>query len=186
MSPQTHRVKLTYGDYLSFPEDGKRHELIDGDHYVTPSPNTKHQTVSSNLHRILAGFIHNKQMGRVFAAPYNVVLSEADVLQPDLVYVSASRSTIITESNIQGAPDLVIEILSDSTRKTDEIVKRKRYETFGVQQYWVVDPVLEAIKIYRMTDRGFARVAELTQEENHSLVTPLLPSLSIPIAEVFA
>ena len=76
--------------------------------------------------------------------------------------------------------------MSDSTRRTDEIVKRKRYETFGVQEYWVVDPVLETIKIYRMTDRGFARVAELTQEENHSLVTPLLPSLSIPIAEVFA
>ncbi|MEX5214677.1 MAG: Uma2 family endonuclease [Nitrospiraceae bacterium] len=186
MSPQAHRIKLTYGDYLSFPEDGKRHELIDGDHYVTPSPNTKHQTVSSNLHRILAGFAHDKKLGRIFAAPYDVVQSESDVLQPDLVFVSSSRSSIITESNIQGAPDLVIEILSDSTRRTDEIVKRKRYEAFGVQQYWVVDPVLDSVKVYRMSDRGYTRVAELTKEETESLTTPFLPSLSIAIADIFA
>jgi Uma2 family endonuclease len=153
---------------------------------VTPSTNTKHQTVSSNLHRILGGFVHDKKLGRVLAAPYDVVLSEADVLQPDMVFVSSARSSIMTESNIQGAPDLVIEILSDRTRKTDEIVKRKRYETFGVQEYWVVDPVLETIKIYRMTDRGLSRAAEFTKEDNSSLTTPLLPSLSIAVAEIFA
>lgn len=128
MSPQAHKVKFTYEDYLLFPDDGKRHELIDGEHYVTPSPSTKHQRISGNLLYFLKDHLRRTKAGRMFDAPMDVVLSDFDVVQPDLLFVSSARASIITEKNIQGAPDLVVEILSDGTRKTDEIIKRKLYE----------------------------------------------------------
>lgn len=185
MSPQRHPVKLTYEDFLLFPDDGKRHELIDGDHYVTPSPITRHQRISRNLMIALHSFVTKHRLGEVFAAPYDVILSDVDVVEPDLLFVSAGRATIITEKNIQGAPDIVVEILSESTRKTDEMVKRKRYEQFGIMEYWIVDPELESVKVYRMTDKGYVRAAEWAKETNDTLTTPLLPDLRIPLTDIF-
>ncbi len=185
MSHQTRPVKFTFEDYLLFPDDGKRHELIDGEHYVTPAPNTKHQRSSGRLATALHVFVTQHRLGEVFAAPYDVVLSDVDVVQPDLLFVSAKRASIIGEARIQGAPDLVVEILSESTRKTDELIKRKRYEHFGVQEYWIVDPELETIKVYRMTDKGYVRTAEWTKEANDARTTPLLPDLRIPLTDIF-
>jgi Uma2 family endonuclease len=181
-NPQT---KFTYEDYLLFPDDGKRHELIGGDHYVTPSPIFRHQRVCSNLHRMLSSFVHDKRLGHVLTAPFDVVLSDLDVLQPDLLFVSSARIHIITEKNIQGPPDLVIEILSETTRRTDEVVKRKQYERFGVSEYWIVDPELETVKVYRMTGQGYQRTAELAKESGDTLSTPLLPNLQLPLAAIF-
>jgi Uma2 family endonuclease len=185
MSPQGHPVKLTYEDFLLFPDDGKRHELIDGDHFVTPSPNTKHQRTMRKLLTALDTFVARHRLGEVFAAPYDVILSDVDVVEPDLLFVSSGRAAIITEKNIRGAPDLVVEILSESTRKTDEMVKRKRYEQFGIMEYWIVDPELESVKVYRMTDKGFVRTAEWTKEANDTLTTPLLPDLRILLTDIF-
>ncbi|MGH7230207.1 MAG: Uma2 family endonuclease, partial [Nitrospiraceae bacterium] len=86
MSSQSHPVKLTFEDYLHFPDDGKRHELIDGDHYVTPSPTTKHQRISRNLLIVLHAFVSQRRLGEVFSAPYDVILSDVDVVEPDLLY----------------------------------------------------------------------------------------------------
>jgi Uma2 family endonuclease len=185
MTNPSRGVKFTYEDYLLFPDDGKRHELIDGEHYVTPSPKTKHQLVSINLSRLLSTHACQAQAGFVFAAPLDVVLSDVDVVEPDLLFISAARASIITEANIQGPPDLVVEILLESTRKTDEIVKRKRYERFGVKEYWIVDPVLESVKVYRLTGQGYVRAAELSREGGETLSTPLLPELQIPLAGIF-
>ena len=181
-SPST---KFTYEDYLLFPDDGKRHELIDGDHYITPAPSTKHQRVSGNLFAMIWQFLKEHPIGRVFDALCDVVLSDLDVVEPDLLFISAARASMITEKNIQGAPDLVIEILSESTRKTDEVIKRKLYERYGVREYWIVDPELETVKVYRMTDAGYRRIAELSREANDSLNTPLLPKLSVSLNELF-
>jgi len=186
MTHQAAHTKFTYEDYLLFPDDGRRHELIEGEHYVTPAPKTTHQITSSNLQRILSGFIHDRRLGRVFSAPTDVVLSDLDVVQPDLLFVSAARLSIITEDCIRGAPDLVIEILSEATRKTDEIVKRKLYERAGIPEYWIVDPELETVKVYRMTDTGYLRAAELARETGDRLATALLPGLEIPLADLFA
>src|SRR5438128_3226950 len=164
MTPAGSGVKLTYEDFLLFPDDGKRHELIDGEHYVTPSPKTKHQRVSGNLFAALHNHVHPRRAGQLLAAPMDVLLSDTDVVEPDLLFISAARSSIITEPNIQGAPDLVVEILSEGTRKTDEITKRKLYERFGVTEYWVVDPELETVKVYRLSDRRYVRAAELSTE----------------------
>lgn len=179
------KVKFTYEDYLLFPDDGKRHELVDGEHYMTPAPSTKHQKVSINLSTILKNFLKQNRIGIVFAAPCDVVLSDLDVVQPDLLFVSAARASIITEKCIQGAPDPIIEILSETTRKTDEIIKRKLYERYGVREYWIVDPELETVKVHRMTEQGYVRAAEWAREANDTLTTPLLLGLKIPMSEIF-
>ncbi|MDH4154941.1 MAG: Uma2 family endonuclease [Nitrospira sp.] len=178
-------VRFNYDDFLLFPEDGKRHEIIDGDHFMTPSPNTKHQRISGNLFNALTNFLKVRKNGEVFAAPYDVILSDEDIVEPDLLFVSAARAAIITEKNIQGPPDLVVEILSAGTRKTDEVVKRKLYERYGVREYWIVDPELETIKIHRLTDQGYVRAPELTHEAHDSLSSPLLPGFQMPLTDLF-
>lgn len=185
MSLQSHKVKFTYEDYLLFPENGKRHELIDGDHYMTPAPSEKHQRISVTLTSWFKNFLRGQRIGKIYHAPFDVVLSDLDVVQPDLLFVSTDRLVFVTEKCVQGAPDLVIEILSEATRKTDEIVKRKLYERHGVREYWIVDPELETVKVYRMTEQGFVRVAELVRETGDTLTTPLLPGLQVPLAEIF-
>ncbi|MDE2058777.1 MAG: Uma2 family endonuclease [candidate division NC10 bacterium] len=181
----TVQVKFTYNDYLLFPDDGKRHELIDGEHYMTPSPSEGHQRIAMNLSGTLWQYLTTRPIGRAYAAPFDVVLSQTDVVQPDLLFVSAAKTSILTARNVQGAPDLIVEILSDTTRRTDEIIKRKLYERFGVQEYWIIDPELETIKVYRITGQGYQRVAELSREADDTLTTPLLPDLRLPLSKIF-
>ena len=85
MTPSSQGVKLTYDDFVQFPDDGLRHELIDGEHYVTPSPNIKHQTVSINLTVLIGSWLDNHPIGRLFHAPLDVVFSMVDVVEPDLL-----------------------------------------------------------------------------------------------------
>jgi Uma2 family endonuclease len=177
--------QLTYDDYLLFPDDGKRHEIIDGDHYVTPAPKTRHQKVSFNLTVALGSFVKQRGLGLVLAAPSDVILSDENVVQPDLLFVSTARASIVTEDNIRGAPDLVIEIISETTRKKDEVTKRKLYERFEVQEYWVVDPELETVKIFRRTQRGYGRPVELSKEAHDILTTKLLTGFDLPLTEIF-
>ena len=177
--------QLTYEDYLLFPDDGKRHEIIDGDHYVTPAPKTKHQKVSINLTVALVSFVKQRGLGLVLAAPSDVILSDENVVQPDLLFVSTARASIVTEDNIRGAPDLVIEIVSETTRKRDEVTKRKLYERFGVQEYWVVDPELETVKIFRRTQQGYGRPVELSKEAHDILTTKLLTGSDLALTEIF-
>jgi Uma2 family endonuclease len=179
-------TKFTYEDYLLFPDDGKRHELIDGERYVTPSPVTKHQKVSGNIFIALGTHIQKTKSGQLFNAPMDVVFSDLDVVQPDLLYITNARASIITEKNIQGAPDLVVEIVSGSSRKTDEIIKRKLYEHYRVPEYWIVDPELESVKVYRLSDKGYSRIAELTVEANDTINSPLFPDWQLPLSQIFA
>lgn len=179
-------VKFTYEDYLLFPEDGRRHELIAGDHYVTPAPNTKHQRVIVNLGNILFNFVKGNRFSTVFYAPCDVIFSDLDVVQPDILYISAKRQHIITEKNIQGAPDLVIEVLSDASRRTDELIKKKLYEQYGVAEYWIVDPLLESLKIYRRSATGeYAKAVEYEPQSTDPIHTPLLPGFEVLLAQIF-
>src|SRR6267142_202746 len=151
MKPANPGVKLTYDDYLLFPEDGMRHELIDGEHYVTPTPNMRHQVISGNLFGMIWSYLQQHPIGRVFAAPLDVIFSEFDV----------------------------VEIGSPSTRKRDETIKRRLYERFGVDEYWIIDPELDTIKVYRRANERYERTAELTLESGDVLTTPLLPGLDL-------
>ena len=179
-------VKLTYDDFLLFPDDGKRHELIDGEHYVTPSPNTRHQRISGRLHLVIGNWLEAHPVGQLFYAPFDVVFSNFDVVEPDLLYMSNARATeILTVKHVAGVPELVIEIGSPGTRKRDETLKRRLYERTGVTEYWVVDPDLDAIRVYRRSTEGFDRPVELSTEAGDVLATPLLAGLEIPLARVF-
>ena len=187
VKPATSGVKLTYDDFLLFPDDGKRHELIDGEHYVTPSPNTRHQRISGRLHLLIANWLEQHPVGEVFYAPFDVVFSNFDVVEPDLLYMSNERAAaILTAKHVAGVPEIVIEIGSPGTRKRDETLKRRLYERTGVEEYWVVDPDVDAIRVFRRSSRGFDRPVELSAEAGDILTTPLLPGLDIPIARVFA
>ncbi len=179
-------LKFTYEDYLGFPEDGKRHELIEGEHYVTPAPLTKHQRISANLLAHIHHHCQHTNAGLVLAAPTDVVFAEADVVQPDLVFITKTRQHIVTRENIQGAPDFIVEILSDSTRRRDERTKRTLYERYQVAEYWIIDPELETVKIFRLKDGRYVSAQELTTEQPAiCLSTPLLPGLSITLADMF-
>jgi len=185
MPTQTPSTKFTYEDYLLFPNDGKRYQLIGGDRFVTPAPRMKHQRISGYIYGFLFDYVYKTKCGILFSAPTDVVLSELDVVQPDILFIASNRSHIMTEANIQGAPDLVVEILSESTRRTDEIIKRKLYERYKVQEYWVIDPELETVKIYRLTVSGYDRPLELSAETSDTLTTPLFTSFKIPLQDLF-
>ncbi len=182
----TPAVKLTYDDFVRFPDDGKRHELIDGEHYVTPSPNTKHQAIVGNLYLIIRSWLEEHPIGRIFLSPYDVVFSEIDVVEPDLLYLSNERAAqVITPLHVRGVPELVIEIVSKGTRKRDETIKRDLYERMGVSEYWVINPQLDVMQIYRRAGSTFDRPLELSRERGDVIESPLLPGLSLPLARIF-
>jgi len=179
-------VKLTYDDFLLFPDDGKRHELIDGEHYVTASPNTKHQRVSGNLYWLLRSYLERHPIGRIFYAPFDVVFSYYDVVEPDLLYMSNARAAeVLTDLHVKGSPELVIEIGSPSTRRRDETIKRRLYERSAVVEYWVVDPVLDLVRVYSRTDGRFVRPIELSLETGDVLDSQLFPGLVLSLADIF-
>lgn len=111
-APEHSSTKLTYADYVLFPDDGLRHEIIEGEHYVTPSPAMRHQRILLNLTYLIQSYLETDSIGEMFFAPVDVLLSEFNVLVPDLIYISHERSHLLSEKNVQGAPDLVVEVLS--------------------------------------------------------------------------
>jgi Uma2 family endonuclease len=181
----TPRVKLTYDDFLLCPDDGKRHELIDGEHYVTPAPNIRHQQLLKRLLVRIDNWLAQHPLGEVFCAPLDVRFSKFDVVEPDVLYVSNQRRAILEVQFASGAPDLVVEIGSPSTRRRDETIKRRLYEQFNVSEYWIVDPETDAIRIHRRTGERFAKPIKLSRENSDVLTTPLLPGLEIPLASLF-
>lgn len=181
-------VRLTYDDFVHFPDDGKRHELIDGVHYVTPSPNLGHQELVGRLHLAIGNFlVGRRHLGRVFLSPLDVVLSHYDVVEPDLLFVAGDQQRILTDANVQGPPALVIEILSRSTRKRDEGIKRRLFEEKGVREYWIVDPKGQRVTVFRRHDDGsFPRARDLHAGDAATLETPLLPGFELSIDDLFA
>jgi Uma2 family endonuclease len=185
MKPASPRMKLTYDDYLLFPDDGKRHELIDGEHYVTPTPILRHQAIAGRLHLLIASYLKAQPIGRVFFAPLDVILSRFDVVEPDLLYVSRDRCADLLKDWVRGAPDLVVEIGSPSTRRRDETIKRTLYEREGVIEYWIVDPEIDVVRVYRRSGDRFERPVELSHAAGDVLTTALLPGLELPLGEIF-
>jgi Uma2 family endonuclease len=178
-------IKLTYEDYLYLPEDGRRHEIIDGEHHVTPAPTTRHQQIVTRLTRLLESVVSDRDLGVVLVAPTDVVLSDTDVVQPDLLFVSRKRARMVTEANIDGAPDLVIEVTSPKTRRRDEITKRDLYAKHGVTEYWIVDPEAKVIEVYHATEVGSELTAQVAAERGEHLTSSLLPNLEIRLDELF-
>lgn len=175
-------TKFTYEDYLQLPED-RRYEIIDGELYIVPAPIPYHQKVSRNLEYYLHQHVMEHNLGEVFDAPCDVLLSKTDVVQPDLLFISRARLSIIKERNIQGAPDLVVEILSPASEQRDRGAKRKLYSHTGTQEYWIVDPQAKTIEVFQLTKSGYKKAALF--EENDSLYSDLFPNLKISLLKVF-
>ena len=147
--------KYTYQDYLDLPEDGKRYEVINGEFIMVAAPSTFHQSVLINLVNDLKNFLNREKVGKVFCVPIDVKLSDRNVVQPDIIFVSQNNSNIITENNVEGTPDLIIEILSPDTAYHDLIEKKEIYERFDVKEYWIVDPKKQRIEIYQNINQRF-------------------------------
>jgi Uma2 family endonuclease len=175
-------IKFTYQDYLQLPED-RRYEIVDGDLFMVPAPVPYHQRVSRNLARYLDRFVTDNDLGEVFSAPCDLLLSETDVVQPDLFYISKARLSIITETNIQGAPDLIVEILSPATAQRDRGIKQKLYARGGVAEYWIVDPATKSVEVLTLKAGAFQVAGRYGPHD--TLVSPLLPGLPIPLPQVF-
>ena len=178
--------KLTYDDLVELPEDRLRHELIDGEHYVTPAPSIRHQTIVLTIGSTLRAHARAHHLGRVFIAPLDVLFSKIDVVEPDVLFVSRARAAdVLRKKYLVGAPDLVVEIGSKWTRRRDETIKQKLYERFAVPEYWIVDPASDRVKVFRLTNDQYALAQMLSLEARDVLTTPLLPGLEMPLAEVF-
>lgn len=149
------RTKLTYRHYVCYPDDGQRHEIIDGEHYVNPAPSTYHQTVSRRLHYQLYSQIELKKRGVVIYAPVDLHATEYDVVQPDLVVVLDESMQIITPSKIKGTPQLVVEIISPSSDTNDRTLKKDLYQQIGVPEYWIVDPFEHTLEQWVLEDGGY-------------------------------
>ena len=135
------RALLTYRDYAALPDDGRRHEIHDGELSVTPAPGTRHQRVIGALYTLLRAHVEAHRLGEVFLSPVDCILSDTTVVEPDLVYVDPTRAHLVTERAIEGPPMLVVEVLSPSTTTIDRSRKRELYARHGIAYYWIVDPV---------------------------------------------
>lgn len=176
--------QFTYQDYRLLPED-KHYELVEGDLQVTPAPSFRHQAISMQLALPLAGFVQRNQLGHVVAAPTDVILSDVNVVQPDILFIARDRQAIIDPAGgVRGAPDLVVEILSPGTAGRDRVLKRKLYGKYGVREYWVVDPDSRSIEVLTTGSSGLETWQVFPAESE--LASPLLPGLSVSLGDVFA
>lgn len=180
--PQTKAELLAVEDYRATPE-GSRYQLVEGELIMAPAPNRFHQIIVGNIFHLLRSYVAGHPVGEVYIAPFDVYLSEHNVHQPDVVFISNERLRILTDDGAHGAPDLVIEVLSPSSAQLDKTTKRRIYAQAGVKELWLVDPSLLQIHLY-----DFARdqnKAVRILDEDESFETPLLPSLTVAAAEVF-
>ena len=178
--------KLTYRDFVRFPDDGQRHELIDGAHHVTPSPATLHQRVVGNLYFLIRSHVERHGGGEVFLSPFDVVFSFFDVVVPDLIVVTDAHRGGLTEKHFRGAPDLIVEVSSPRTRGRDAGAKLALYERAGVAEYWVVDPSARAVRVFRRHGTSLTRLTTLRAAAADDLDTPILPGLAMPLNRVFS
>jgi Uma2 family endonuclease len=183
MTPSLSRPRKTVDDFMSLPE-GTLAELIDGELLImSPGPRELHQRVVGRLHLLLAPFAEARKLGRVYVAPMDVHLPSGDIVEPDLVYVSAARSDIIRDW-IRGAPDLLVEVLSPSGIDRDRLIKRRLYARNGVPEYWIVDPQEAGVERLELEGPDYRPGGYF--RGGATLTSPLLPGLEIPLAPLFA
>lgn len=178
--------RLTYADFRRFPNDGRRHELINGEHAVTASPNKRHQRLSIRLIVSLGVFLEANPIAELFHAPFDCVFSFFDVVEPDLLVVTNDQREILTKRNVRGAPALLIEILSPSSVARDKRTKRALYERVGVKEYWVIDPDTDCVSVSRRGANGkFSFPETLAAANADRLTTKLLPGFELQLARFF-
>lgn len=178
------RTVLTYRDYAALPNDGRRYELHEGELSVTPAPGATHQRVILKLVVALEAYVRARRLGEVFVAPFDVILSDTTVVQPDIMYVATDRSARVSERGIEGAPTLAVEILSPSSRGVDRDTKLRLYAGYGVPWYWIVDPESRVVEVYKLAAGSYTLSARVAGDE--ALSAKPLPDLALPAASLWA
>ena len=172
----------TYADYCVLPQDFNRHEIIEGDHVVTPSPTTRHQRVLANLTSLLNGYVNAHNLGVVLAAPMDVLLAPTSVVQPDLLFICKERLGIIKEANIQGPPDLVVEVLSPSTAAIDRGGKMLLYARYGVPHYWILDAQRLSLETYEIREGEYELISQFKKAD--AVKVQRFPDLKISLRKL--
>ena len=175
--------RVTAEDYRALPEGGPQYQLIEGDLYMSPSPNRFHQDISRNIELIIANYLANHPIGIVYDAPLDVYLNDDNVFQPDLVFVARENYQVLTDAGIEGVPDLAIEILSPSTAKLDQNAKLRVYAQSGVKEFWVVDPETTTVAVYYLQQNATHPAAVYSTADRFT--SGLFPELEFSVADFF-
>ena len=178
------KIVLTYDDYCLLPNDRNRYEILDGELSVTPAPATKHQTALGNLYRFLANYVVANQLGKLFIAPTDLILAATTVVQPDLIFIGTDRLHLVTDRAIEGAPTLVIEVLSPTTHRTDRVTKAQLYAKHNVPNYWLIDPDQRTLEAYQLVIDHYDLAASARDAE--VFAPSLFPGLSIQLSDLWA
>jgi Uma2 family endonuclease len=174
---------LTYDDLCELPHDSNRYEIIGGELIVSPSPNRSHQTVSMRLSLLIGQYVAARELGEVYAAPVDVRLSPHNVVEPDLLFIRQDRLGIYGPTGpVEGAPDLVVEIISPSSRTMDRVRKAALYADSGVPEYWIVDPGKRQVEMLVLAQGQY----EPVEPEDGRLQSSVLPGLAVDPASLFA
>jgi Uma2 family endonuclease len=178
------RTKLTYEDYEAFPDDGNRYEIIDGEVFVTAAPSAPHQRAVTRLARFLDEHVEEHNLGEIYPSPFAVVLSPSDVFEPDVVYISRARSTMIDDRGVmRGAPDLCIEVASESTRKRDRTVKFERYAHFQIPEFWIVDTDAQTVAVFVLERDSYTPF--MIAQGDDPIPSRVLPDLELRASALF-
>lgn len=176
------KEKYTYEDYAKLPE-GAPYQLIGEELIITPAPMPYHQIVWRKIVSLLTQYVEKNNLGEILYSPIDVYFTEEDVFQPDIIFISKERLNIIGETKIEGAPDLIIEILSPSTAYYDLGRKYEIYEKSGVKEYWIVHPERKSIEIYQNESGQFKLVQ--TAKETGTINSPFLKGLELNLEKIF-
>lgn len=174
----------TYSAYRLLPEGAPRYQIVGGVPHLTPSPGRVHQKVSAALFQKLLAHVSSRGLGEVYYAPFDVVLSESDVVQPDILFVAKERLQIIRDGGVFGAPDLVVEILSPHSARLDLVQKLSLYARHGVREYWIIDPANRSVDLW--TSQGEALDVRCVLAHDGALQSSVLAGLVIPLGEIFS
>jgi Uma2 family endonuclease len=167
--PAMSKIVLTYEDYAALPDDGLRYELHEGELSVTPAPGARHQLVIGNLFLILAPHVRASGRGEVLLSPFDCIMTNITVVQPDLVYIDEERRRLLSERAIEGSPTLAIEVLSPHSVRIDRRRKLALYAGHDVPWYWIADPVARTIEAYHLDHEAYRLVAMLEADEPRAL-----------------
>lgn len=178
-----YEIRMNYEDYCRLPDDGKRYEIVDGVVHNAPAPSRIHQDVSRNLGFLLVQHVDAGDLGKIYYAPIDVVFSHENIVQPDIIFVRKKRFSILTDKNIKGAPDLVIEILSPGRKDYDRVTKAKTYALYGVPHYWIVDPEPQSIRALVLREGRYE--CDRVWKDGDILTTELFPDLTLDLIKVF-
>ncbi|MEK7747739.1 MAG: Uma2 family endonuclease [Nitrospirota bacterium] len=179
--PPAGEIILTYDDYAAIPNDGKRYEIIEGDILMSPAPRPKHQKAIGNLYWVIRTYLEEHPIGEIYLSPIDVILSYTNVVQPDLLFLSEKKRHLVGERGIEGPPDLIVEVLSPTTEKTDRITKSNLYAKFGVSHYWLIDPETKQLEMFRLF-RGHFRSLPPPKGK---VTSDLFDGISFNLADLF-